>query len=90
MYSNIVANSIVGSKYTSLLKVVPIPSDKKFGDQVDIDFNPIEYQPVDTTILQEISISLHDDSGKLIPFKFGRTIVKLHFKKDESLREILS
>lgn len=90
LYSNIVSNSIVGSSYTSLLKVVPIPAEKKFGDQVDIDFNIIEYQPVNTTILQNISIQLNDDSGKVIPFKFGRTIVKLHFKKDESVRELLS
>lgn len=90
LYSNIVSNSIVGSKYTSLLKVVPIPPKIKFGEQVDIDFNPIEYQPVNTNALQDISLSLFDDTGKQIPFKFGRTIVKLHFKKDESIRELLS
>lgn len=89
LYSNIVSNSIVGSQLTSLLKVVPIPSEKQFGDQVNLDFNPIEYQPVNTTYLQDISISLLDDSGRVIPFKFGRTIVKLHFKRDESLRELL-
>lgn len=90
LYSNIVSNSIVGSSFTSLLKVVPIPPEKKFGDQVDIDFSIIEYQPVNTTLLQTISILLNDDSGKVIPFKFGRTIVKLHFKKDESVRDLLS
>lgn len=90
LYSNIVSNSIVGSKYTNLLKVVPIPSDKKFGEQIDIDFNFIEYQPLNTNILRNIEISLYDDSGEVIPFKFGRTIVKLHFKKDESIRDILS
>ena len=90
LYSNIVSESIVGSKYTNLLKVVPIPPEKRFGEQVDIDFSHIEYQSVNTTSLQKISISLFDDSGREIPFKFGRTIVKLHFKKDESLRELLS
>lgn len=90
LYSNIVSNSIVGSRLTSLLKVVPIPSHTKFGDQVNIDFNPIEYQRLNTNSLQDIAISLFDDTGNQIPFKFGRTIVKLHFKQNESLREILS
>lgn len=90
LYSNIVSNSIVGSKLTSLLKVVPIPSEAHFGDQINLDFNPIEYQKLNTNTLQDISIALFDDTGSQIPFKFGRTIVKLHFRQNESIREILS
>ena len=56
-----------------------------FGDQCVISYtNPI-YFPLRVESFQNISLELRDDAGVLIPFQFGRTIVTLHFKRDEKL-----
>jgi len=85
LYTDIVKPSLVGDRYAQILRTITVPNEAKFGDQCVISYpNPI-YFPLHVRNFQNIQLELRDDSGLLIPFQFGRTIVTLHFKKDEKL-----
>ena len=85
LYTDVVKPSLVGNTYAQILRTITVPNEAKFGDQCVISYpNPI-YFPVHVKNFQNILLERRDDSGLLIPFQFGRTIVTLHFKKDEKL-----
>jgi hypothetical protein len=81
VYSDIVSPSFVGDSYTQLLRLVEIPSDYKFGDQVKITYPSTYYIPVLVKEFDTIEIDIKDDTGENIPFEFGRSILTLHFRK---------
>jgi len=81
VYSDIVSPSFVGDSYTQLLRLVEIPSNSKFGEQVKISYPNTYYVPVLVKEFDTIEIDIKDDTGEIIPFEFGRSIVILHFRK---------
>ena len=81
VYSNIVYPSYVGDTCTQILRVVEIPRNAIFGEQCVIKYERPQYRPVLLNEFESIELSIKDDTGALIPFKFGRIIVTLHFKK---------
>jgi hypothetical protein len=81
VYSNIVYPSYIGDTCAQLLRVVEVPKDASFGEQCVIRYENPQYRPLLLNEINNIEISIKDDNGELIPFKFGRAIVTLHFKK---------
>jgi hypothetical protein len=81
VYSNITEPTIVGNFYAPLLRTVEVPSTKQFGEQINIYFKEIYFLPITSREITTIQINLTDDTKKLIPFKFGRTIVHLILRK---------
>ncbi len=81
VYSDIVYPSYIGDTCTQILRVVEIPRKAKFGEQCVIKYENSQYRRLLLSEFESIEISIKDDSGELIPFKFGRVIVTLHFKK---------
>lgn len=82
VYCNLIEPQIVGDSFASVLRVVQIPV-KKFGEQAGGPFANPFYFPLISNYFQQVKISLRDDNGELIPFKFGRTLVTLHFKNEQ-------
>jgi len=83
VYSNIVKHQLVGDTVTQLLRLVHIPSTAKFGDQVTITYEKPQFFPLTHNYFKNIEILVCDDTGRKIPFQFGRTYVTLVFKRDE-------
>jgi hypothetical protein len=81
VYSDIVYPSYIGDTCTQILRVVEIPRKAKFGEQCVIKYENPQYRRLLLNEFESIEISIKDDSGELIPFKFGRVIITLHFKK---------
>ena len=81
VYSNIVKQSIVGNLFTPILRLVEVPTQSRFGDQVVIPYASPHYKPVSVNKFDIIEIEIKDDTNTKIPFEFGRVIVKLHFRK---------
>jgi hypothetical protein len=81
VYTDIVKPSFVGDSYTQLLRLVQIPSDARFGQQVLITYPNTYYVPLLTHDFETIEIHIKDDTGASIPFEFGRSIIVLHFRK---------
>lgn len=81
VYSNFIQPSYIGDTCSQLLRVVEIDQKKKFGDQCCITYENPLYIPVLFNEIDNIELSIKDDTGKLVPFKFGRVIVTLHLRK---------
>ena len=81
VYCDIVRPNFVGDSFSSLLKVVEVPSKSKFRDQVVLRYNQPDYYPLIGSEVETIEIDIKDDSGIRVPFNFGRVIITLHFKK---------
>ena len=81
VYCNIVKPSYVGNSFTQLLRLVEIPSDKKFGDQVLITYPSTYYIPLLTQEFETIEIDIKSETGETVPFEFGRSIITLHFRR---------
>lgn len=83
VYCDVVEYSFVGDMCVQLLRSVKVPSSSKFGDNVNVTFDRPYYMPLNSKEVSRILISLKDDSGELIDFKFGRSEITLHFIRDE-------
>jgi hypothetical protein len=81
VYSDVVAPSFVGDSYTQLLRLVHIPTEARYGDQILISYPNTYYIPVIIKEFDTIEIDIKDDVGLPIPFEFGRCIIVLHFRK---------
>jgi len=81
VYSNIVYPSHIGDTFSHILRVVEVPNEKKFGDDIVIRYENPQYRTVLFDEITNIEINIKDDTNELIPFKFGRVRIDLHFKK---------
>lgn len=81
VYTDIIAPSFVGDTNVPLLRVVQIPTNAKYGEQILIDYPNTYYKPLFIKEFDTITINIKDDTGKDIPFEFGRCYIVLHFRK---------
>ena len=83
VYCDIASHQCVGDIKAPLLRVVNV-SGKHRTLVRNIYTHPI-YVPVGRRDFDSIQISLLSQSGKPIPFQFGKSVVTLHFRKKSSL-----
>lgn len=81
IYSDIIQSCAVGDTFTKLLRVVEVPSSYSFGDQCVVTYDNPQYHPLLKKDIDSIEIDIKDDSGETVPFRFGRSICTLHFRK---------
>ena len=79
VYCNIVEPTLVGNDYVPLIDTIGI------GDMgskyVSLKYETPHYLKLLTGHIQNIEIQLCDDTGESLRFKWGRVVVKLHFRK---------
>ena len=83
IYSNIVDYSILGHTYANILKVVPIPANSR-EKYVTVEFDTLEYIPLQFSEIQELDFSLKSLSGANIKFirnDFSEVFLNLIFKR---------
>ena len=79
VYCDILENQIVGNALVPLLRVVPI--DGKHDDVVVKSYDFPHYVPVSKQEFNTIEINIKDDADRIIPFRYGKVVVKLHFRR---------
>lgn len=79
VYSDLVEHTIVGNTVAPLLRAVAIQSN--FGDIVDKIFQMPHYVPVLKKDFDTIEIEIKTDQNRVVDIQFGKTIVKLHFRR---------
>lgn len=79
IYSDIVESQLVGDAYVPLLRTIPVTG--KSGEVMSRCFDNIHYVALSRSTFQEVQIHISDDTGRRIPFQYGRVIVKLHFRR---------
>lgn len=82
VYCNLVEPIGVGDTSAQLLATVGVPSRTKFGHQIEERYESPFYIPLLSNSFQTVDISIRDDNGEIIPFKFGRVIITLHLKEN--------
>ena len=81
VYSDCVKPSLIGDISAPCLRVCALPTEKKFGDNCAISFQTPCYYSISNRRFKSIRITLKDKTNKKMPFQFGETLVKLHFRK---------
>lgn len=82
IYCDIVEPQIVGDVMASLLKIIPLdPSKYIYGAYKMHAFSPAHYLPVLRREFDIIEIDIRTSTGAKIPFQFGTSCIKLHFKR---------
>lgn len=79
VYCDLVEHSIVGNKLVPLLREVAV--DGKFGDVIDKIFTHPYYIPVLRKEFDGIEIAIKTDQNKPLALQYGKTLVKLHFRR---------
>ncbi len=83
VYSDLIKPQFVGDTETQLLRIVPVRGS--FGDIVVRDYSTIHYLDVLKKRFDSVEISIKDDVNTGINFQFGKTVLKLHFRKKRML-----
>jgi hypothetical protein len=81
VYCNIIVPQYVGDTRAKLLRAVEIPNNLKFGDQAVVKYENPHYIPLVINDFEYIEIDIKDDANDRIRFMYGRTRIKLHFRK---------
>lgn len=78
LYCDLIKSRIVGDYYYQCLKVIPASSNEQL-----IEFNNVEYYPLQKSNFDSISLTLQNDEGEKIAFQtsINPTMVTLHFKR---------
>lgn len=87
VYCDLVENQIVGNTREPLLRILPVQG--YHGEMIDKDFVARHYIPVLKKEFSTVKITIKSDRDTLIPFAFGKVIVKLHFR-NQNARNIRS
>lgn len=82
VYCDIIKPSFVGDTLTHLLRFVEIPPNINYGDQIVISYPDTHYIPLLIKNFKNIEIHIKDEYGNSFPFEFGRSIIILHFMKN--------
>ena len=78
VYTDAATPVLVGDSFVPLLRIVT-PTGKH-GERVVASYDKMHYVPVRMVNIDTLEINISSDSGNLVQFNFGRTVVKLHFR----------
>ncbi len=83
LYSSLVEPQIVGNVTAPLLRSVHVKGNH--GDIIEKLYNTPHYVPVVAKEIDRVEIDIKDDNNQSVPFQFGKTVVKLHFRRKRAL-----
>ena len=79
VYTDVVEYRIVGDSVASLLRALPVGGIH--GATVSNRFTNIHYVPLLYSHFKSIEMDIRDDTGRRVPFEYGRVTVALHFRR---------
>ena len=79
VYTDVVESRIVGDSVAHLLRALPVGGSH--GETVSDRFTNIHYVPLLYSHFKSIEIDIRVDTGRRVPFEYGRVTVTLHFRR---------
>ena len=79
VYTDVVESCIVGDSLAPLLRALPVSGSH--GATVSDRFTNIHYVPLLYSHFHSIEVDIRDDTGRRVPFEYGRVTVTLHFQR---------
>jgi len=80
IYCDVCSEMLVGNALVPLLRNVSFPTSA-FGETISIVYNNPIYTTCMKSHIDTIGVKICDDSGRLVPFIEGKTVITLHFRK---------
>ena len=81
VYSDIAEHTFIGNIKAPLLRVLPFMPRKSSSLHNYQEFRNLHYVPVSKSEFDTIHINIRGDTGDLIHFVGGKSVVKLHFRQ---------
>ena len=82
VYCDILESIPVGDTRAPLLKIVDVSG--KFGEIIHRIYSDPQYIPLGKKEFESIEINIRDDTGRLVPFQFGKVVMTLHFRRSKN------
>ena len=79
VYTDVVESRMVGDSIAPLLRALPVGGIH--GATVSDRFTNIHYVPLLYSHFKSIEMDIRDDTGRRVPFEYGRVTVTLHFRR---------
>ena len=79
VYCPVIEPRMVGDALVPLLREIAIEGDT--GDVITRTYEKIHYIPLQHRRFETIEIYIRDDTGKPVPFEFGKVVVTLSFRR---------
>ena len=79
VYIGIIQNQLVGNVKAPLLRVVPVKS--RYGKAAPVTFEQLQFLPLNRSNIQTIEINKRSNTGELVSFESGKSIVTLEFRR---------
>ena len=79
VYMDVVESRIVGDSLVPLLRCLPVRG--VHGATVSDRFTNVHYVPLLRKEFATIEVDIRDDTGRRVPFEYGRVTVTLHFRR---------
>ena len=77
VYTDIIQNQLVGDVRAPLLRVVPVKS--RYGDTTYVSYEQPQFLLLSRSI-QTIEVNIRSDTGELMSFETGKSIVTQAFR----------
>lgn len=81
IYANFGEENLVGGSYESVLRTIPYPRKQHHGDTLSQDFRNVHHLPLKASQIQDLQFEIGDDTGDLVHFEDGRTVIKAIFTR---------
>lgn len=83
IYCDIVEPQLFGDSFSKVLRVINTIQNSKptFAQNCVVDFTSRHYIPVQIKHFESVSIDIRDITGELLPFQYGTSSIKLHFRR---------
>lgn len=86
VYCDIVEPQLIGDTMAPLLQIINIDTiSYVYGANKYVQFSTPHYVPLMKSSFENLEIDLRDHTGAHLPFHFGTSCVKLHFRKSSGL-----
>jgi hypothetical protein len=89
--TDIIHDRVFGTTRRNILRIIEVPSDKKFGEQISIKYDNIQYIQLNTNRFSKIEIkirkkinygsNLEREGEHILDLRSGTLLLTLHFKK---------
>ena len=79
VYADIIQDQLVGDVRAPLLRVVPKKS--RYGDTTCVIYEQSQFLPLSRSNIPNIEINIKSDTGELVSFESGKSIVTFVFRR---------
>ena len=83
VYSDIASFTYIGDTVAHILHIVPFYQNSETG-YIYKEFKTLHYVAVSKSVIDQVHLTIKTESGSVVPFVTGKTILELHFHRKKN------